>query len=468
MKITRSLVCTFRSPACRILHDLSAVTEGFLAKHRHVHRTSGLIVRSILALVLVTCCAAQTAPLKLENCVELAMNAPSSVASARQQILIAKYGMTAARAGFLPQLALANTYTYNSPLRNGAPGTAQSFVALNGIHEYAALGTANLSLDTSGRLRAGLARARSDLEAANVNVEISQRDLRRLVTTAYYRLLLARRLVEVARTTLAEAQEFESKTRARFSGGEVAQADVVKAAADVASLQLSFSSAETEGQLANHDLAAFWTTDVGAPLNIEDTLDSASTAPEMVTDAPGATAAPYLKRLEFRFFDAQRSGYLADARRARADLFPQLSLTYQYGLDNTRVSADDRGYAAFVHLDIPVFDWFRARSTARQFQLQADQVTTARKEAERTFSRDYQDALTRVEAARRQLTITDDLVRLSTDNLRLARFRYEGGEGLALDVVSAQNLLAQARANQATAKAAYVNAKADLEIAAAK
>ena len=464
MKIIWSLVGTFCIPACRVLHELSAVMEEFAAKHRPYLWTSGLLIRSITSLIFVACCAAQPTPLTLENCVQLAINAPSSVASARQQVLIAKYGITAARAGFLPQLALANTYTYNSPLRNGAPGTAQSFVALNGIHEYSTLGTANLSLDTSGRLRAGFARAKSDLEAANVNFEISQRDLRRLVTTAYYRVLLARRLVEVARTTLAEAQEFESKTRARFSGGEVAQADVVKAAADVAALQLSFSNAETEGQLANHDLAAFWTTDVATLLDIEDTLDSASPVPEI----PGATAQPYLKRLELRFFDAQRSGYLADARRARADLFPQLSLTYQYGIDSIRLSADDRGYAAFVHLDVPVFDWFRARSTARQFQLQADQVTTARKEAERTFSRDYQDALTRVEAARRQITISDDQVRLSTDNLRLARFRYEGGEGLALDVVSAQNQLAQARANHATAKAAYVNAKADLEIAAPK
>ena len=43
--------------------------------------------------------------------------------------------------------------------------------------------------------------------------------------------------------------------------------------------------------------------------------------------------------------------------------------------------------------------------------------------------------------------------------------RYEGGEGLALDVVAAQNQLAQARTNYYTAVAGYLNAKADLEVA---
>jgi outer membrane protein TolC len=44
-------------------------------------------------------------------------------------------------------------------------------------------------------------------------------------------------------------------------------------------------------------------------------------------------------------------------------------------------------------------------------------------------------------------------VKLSKDNLRLSRVRYEGGEGVALDVVAAQGQLAQARANYFTAKA---------------
>ena len=422
-----------------------------------------VLLRLASALTLAASCAAQTtSSLTLENCVQLAIDAPSSVVSARQQVLIAKYGITAARAGFLPQLAIASTFTYNSPLRdsNGVP----SFVALNGIHEYSALGAVNLNLDTSGRTRAALSRAKADLAIANVNLDISRRDLRLLVTTAYYRLLLARRLVQVSRDTLAEAQSFATRTEALYKGGEVAQADVFKASTDVAFQQQNLNNAELEAQIANHDLAAFWTADVSQALDIVDTLESAPALP----DLPQANTRPFLRRFEFNLFDAQRTGFLADARRARGDLLPQLNFTFQYGLDSTQLTAKDRGSAAFVRLDIPVFDWFRARSSAQQFRLQANQVSTARQEAERAFSRDYQDALTRVNQIYQQLTLTETQVRLSTENLRLARVRYEGGEGLALDVVAAQNQLAQARANAVTAKASYLNARADLEVAAGR
>jgi outer membrane protein TolC len=112
-----------------------------------------------------------------------------------------------------------------------------------------------------------------------------------------------------------------------------------------------------------------------------------------------------------------------------------------------------------------VFDWFRARSASRQFQLQAQQVNTTRQIAERTFSKEYQDALARVQLIYAQIASTDAQVKLSEDNLRLSRVRYEGGEGPALDVVAAQAQLVQVRNNYYAVRASYLNARADLEVA---
>ena len=57
---------------------------------------------------------------------------------------------------------------------------------------------------------------------------------------------------------------------------------------------------------------------------------------------------------------------------------------------------------------------------------------------------------------------------LAGEDLRLSRIRYEGGEGSALDVVAAQNGLAQARSNYYTTMANYLNARADLEVASGR
>jgi outer membrane protein TolC len=112
-----------------------------------------------------------------------------------------------------------------------------------------------------------------------------------------------------------------------------------------------------------------------------------------------------------------------------------------------------------------VFDWFRARSTSRQFQIQAQQVDTTRQIAQRVFSKEYQDALARMQLIYAQIAMTDAQVQLAEDNLRLSRVRYEGGEGPALDVVVAQAQLVQARTNYYAVRAGYLTARADLEVA---
>jgi hypothetical protein len=67
---------------------------------------------------------------------------------------------------------------------------------------------------------------------------------------------------------------------------------------------------------------------------------------------------------------------------------PQANVVFQYGVDSLQAHIQDRGYAAFVSLNIPVFDWFKSLGASRQFQQQARQVTTNRQIAERTWFRE--------------------------------------------------------------------------------
>ncbi len=425
----------------------------------------GLGLPGIVALMLAAVPVPAQTPqvLTLEDCIRLALAAPSSVTLARQENEIALAGVSVARAGFLPQSHIGNGFIYNSP----SPASADqfSFIALNGIREYLSQFTASEEFDTSGRLRAALGRASADRDSASAGLAVTTRDLKRAVTAAYYQLLLARRLVKVDRDSLAEARDFEKRTRLLSQSGEAAEADVVKAGAQVAFLDQAQRAAELDAAMASHQLASFWTENTAEPLDVEDALEKPVPPPE---EAQPASGTAFLKRPEFLVLDAQRRGFLADARQARAQLLPQLSMIFQYGLDAQRVSFRDRGYAAFVNLDIPVFDWFRARNEQRQAQLRAGQVETSRAVAARTFSKEYQDALARVRLIYEQIALTASQVELSESNLKMSRLRYEGGEGPALDVVAAVVQLTQARSNHFAAIAAYLNAKADLEVASGK
>ncbi len=397
-------------------------------------------------------------PLTLADCIRLANSVPSAVSIARQEARIATLGITAARANFLPRADLTGGAIYNSP----RPGS-QAFVAFNGSREYVTIAGIGVELDTSGRLRAAYARAKTDRDIAETGTRISERDLRHAVTLAYYRVLLARKLAGAAQASLAEARSFEIRTKALFTGGEAAQADVVKASAQVAVFEQLQRASELDARIANQELASFWTAEVDAPLELEDSLAQQGAEP------PGsATPGAFLFRPEFRIFDLQKIGFTLDAKRERAALLPQVSFGYQYGLDANQYAWRERGTAVMASLHVPVFEWFRARSLAQQFTTRAQQAGDTRKLTERVFSREYESARARMVSVYEQVKVAESQMNLYGEDLRLSKVRYEGGEGPALDVVVAQTQLQQARANYFTTLFLYANARADLEVAAGR
>lgn len=404
-------------------------------------------------------------PLSLEDCIRLAIESPSPVQLADDQTEIAARALDSARAGLYPQSHAAGGFVYNSPLRGSSGSDVQSFVSLDGIRVYNALVTAVQELDTSGRIRASVARARANQDAAAAGLALSRRDLKRAVAGAYYRLLLSRRLTRVASDSLEEARSFEERTKLLFGRGEAARADVVKASAETAFLEQAVQAAGLQARMANQELASFWTTSVDDPLNVRDVLDDPLPSPP---EKSGEGTAPYLGRAELDLLDAQRRGFLADSRGTRAELYPQTSFVFQFGINSQRFDFTDHGYAAFATVSVPLFDWHRIRNTARQFELQARQVETERAITERTFSLEYYGALARAQMIFTQIDSTRDQVSLSRENLRLSRIRYEGGEGLALDVVAAQDQLTLAASNYYSTVTRYLTSLVDVEVASGR
>lgn len=346
-----------------------------------------------------------------------------------------------------------------------------AFIPANAIREYTAVGHILQEIDSSGRIRAEIARARANQQAAQASSGIAERDLKRAVSQAYYRLLLARRLVGAIHQSLEETQAFETRVKLLAEGGEAARADVVKASNQVAILRQALTSAELAATLANQDLAAYWTTDVDTLLRIEDTFDQEITAGNSTTEqatTARSVAFPYLRRFEFSLLDAQKKGFEADAKRTRALLLPQLTLGFSWGLDSFRVEWRHRGYSATAGVAFPVFDWFRTLNAARQFTARAQQVSETQAISQRRFSQEFSAASSRVSRLLEQVSQTREQVSLAGEDYKLSRVRYEGGEGAAVDVVVAQNQLVQARSNYYTTIANYLSAKLDLEVAAGR
>jgi outer membrane protein TolC len=132
------------------------------------------------------------------------------------------------------------------------------------------------------------------------------------------------------------------------------------------------------------------------------------------------------------------------------------------------INFNEHGQAAMFAVTVPVFDWFRTRNLAAQSSIRAGQLATQARIAQRTYSRDYQNALARLSTLYQQISFTQQQIAVAEDNLRLSQLKYQGGEGLPLEVLTAQTQVGQARSAYFTALASYHVAQADLEVAAAQ
>jgi outer membrane protein TolC len=243
----------------------------------------------------------------------------------------------------------------------------------------------------------------------------------------------------------------------------------LKASAQRSQYEQRFAQAQLDAKLANQILASFWTVDVDTELPVVDVLDSPPALPVEIVGADAQQASAALsQRPELARLDALGRTFLADRKIARAGLRPDANLVFQYGLDANQVRSDQLGYAAFVNVNVPVFDWFRSRSGAREASYHQEQTRIQRSAAERALTQEYLAARSRVQSWHERISMAQSETDAARENLRLVRLLYENGEGAALDVVISQADATQAGRSYYSAVAEYQRAIADFELAAGR
>jgi outer membrane protein TolC len=153
---------------------------------------------------------------------------------------------------------------------------------------------------------------------------------------------------------------------------------------------------------------------------------------------------------------------------ARAAHLPSLVIDYLYGIDANHFATytDDirnLGYAATATLNIPVWHWGAIESRVTQAELQQRQAKVELSAAQRQAVADLQSFYAEAQTARGQLDLLKSSVDLAVESMRLTTLRYQAGEATALEVVDAQNTLAQARSSYSDGQARYHVAIANLQ-----
>ena len=131
--------------------------------------------------------------------------------------------------------------------------------------------------------------------------------------------------------------------------------------------------------------------------------------------------------------------------------------------DVLKAVTDANPGVASVTLDIPIWDWLSTQHKVKQSEILRDVAKTTLTATQRRLIADLSEFYDEAAAARDQLASLDVSVTTAEESLRLARLRFTGGEGSALEVVDAQNALILAEVSRADGIVRYQVALAGLQ-----
>lgn len=297
------------------------------------------------------------------------------------------------------------------------------------------------------------------LAAAQAQLRSTRLALAVQVANDYYDLLRKQALLSIAQETLAQAERELSDAQKRNKAGDAAQIDVLQAQVPVANAQASVEKTQNDEAVAMQTLNDVIGRPLDAQVIVADTVDE---APALSYTLSEARSKALQNSPDVRAADA--TSHAAKMALDAAKLFKEPTVELQAidvrSSDKTSFSRED---SILASITVPLADGGLGKAQVREAEAALNQANEQAKSARRAaliaVSAAYltaQSARTLVSAAQ----AAQDVAQITYDKTVKG---YQNGLFPLINVLTAQNVLAQARI--ATVQATYdaASAHADLE-----
>jgi len=380
---------------------------------------------------------------QLDALIDEALAANLDLRAAVARIDEARASLRLARSSLYPSLdanAAANRSRRSeaTSLRQGPPFTSTTYdLGLQASYE----------VDLWGRLASGRAAAESSLLATRYGAQTVRITLAAQVASTYFTLRAYDAELKLTRDTLATREENARLQKQRFDAGlaseyelRLAEADRAAVAASVPALQRAIAQTEAAlAVLAGRSARAVFMPAVARGIELEQMV----AAPEVPAGLPSDLLA---RRPDIRRAEAELVAANARISEARAQYYPQLTLTASFGGESSDLSdlftAPARVWSIAGNLLQPIIRAGRIGAEVDAATARREQAQIAYVQSVQSAFRDAHDALVAHRSARETLAAQDERRAALQKALTLADARYKSGYSTYLEVLDAQrNLL---------------------------
>jgi len=415
--------------------------------------------------------AAQDAGLlTLQESIDLALKQSVIIHSAREGVAGAEAQKREAFTRFFPTLSTSYNYTRlkDAPAASfpGLPPAIPGMTWVVGTQDnYTWALEAGQPIFAGGGILANYQAGRLGADAARLDERAVVLDIIGEVKYAYFNVIKAEKLLEVARLSLRQLEAHYGIAQNFFEVGMIPRNDLLQSGVELSNGQRSLLQAENNLELIRSRFNTILRRDIDAPVKVEDIFAFQPFEKSLAECQKTALEnRPEIKAYAVRVEQAKKWVNLA-----KSEYFPTVSLVGNYSRfgDTPGVSGspyqDEETWHVMAVANWNFWEWGRTKNRVDFSKSRENQVLDAFIHTQDQIALEVKNAYLFLREMEKQIVVTNKAVEQAEENFRINEERYKERVATSTDVLDAQTLLTKAKSDYTHALGDYHISRARLE-----
>ena len=279
------------------------------------------------------------------------------------------------------------------------------------------------------------------------------------VVGAYLQAVAAQSRVDAARAQLETARALFEQAEQQSREGLIARVDANRSRVEMQTQEQRLITLENDLAKQKLNLARMIGLPPGQQFMISDPMPESTVPPPTFDEA---LRRAFESRGDLRAAEAQLRAAERIRAAARAERFPTLSFSADYGAIGTNPSRAGSTYTVTGNLRIPIWQGGRAAGSIDQASAALEQRRAELADIRARIDQEIRTAFLDLESAANQIRVAESNRDVARQNLDLTRQRFEAGVADTAELVQAQETLATAEHDLITSAFSHGLAKAEL------
>lgn len=414
-----------------------------------------------------------TLRLSLEGAIDMALKNNRDVQLAVQDMLKADQQIKEAYSGAYPEINFTGSYQRNlkSPVMflpantviNPTPGVKSMSIGSDNSYNF------GLSLNQqlyNRKVNTGIKIADDYAKYSRYNAKITENDVIYRVKSAFYLILLSKKMAEVSQQAYELAKANLENVSAMSLQGRVSEYDLLRSQVQLANSEPALIEARNNLEMAGNSLKNILAIPIGKKIECNGELsmtDLPKEAPDSVNEII-KSGNPLIQSLKIQEA-LQAKNYLVE----KSEYYPKVSLSLAYNWqsqDNTfRFSNYNwaNSIVAGLTLNYSIFDGFKRGSRMQQTLIDQEKLRITRQKTEEGLEIQSTEARLKMQEAVNRARAQEKSLQQAEKAVKIAGVRFKNGIGTQLEIMDSQTALTRSRTNYAKALYDFSEARAEWE-----